>query len=125
MLSLYSLRFSKDEPVKHHFMLLSLQRNSTGLLLLQGNQTFDQYSPNISVQMINSFSTAAFRMGHTLIRQDFPLLNPNFQRNGFGQPDAILTRDFFNPSRFYQPGRNVFGGILLGLARIRARQFDP
>ena len=86
---------------------------------------FTGYDPGVTAAMINSFSTAALRMGHTLIRNDFVLLNSRFQRMGFGDPSEIPTRTFFDPSRFFVPGGNVFGGILIGLFRTRSQQVDP
>lgn len=53
------------------------------------------YDPNVHAQVFNSFSAAAFRMGHTL-------LNANLQRvmnNGAQHPEGPvqLRRAFFNP----------------------------
>jgi len=101
-----------------------LQRRQNGLLLERKGSFFTQYDPTINAQMFNSFSTAAFRMGHTLIRDTFALLSPSFNRTAFDSPNELDTRDFFNPDRFYQPGDNAYGGILLGLLRNFARNFD-
>lgn len=81
-----------------------LQLNRTGLLLEQGNQTFTEYDPNVDPTIINSFATAALRMGQTLIRNDFVLLNDLYQARGFGDPTAIPVSDFFNPFSCFKQG---------------------
>ena len=105
----------------------SFQREREGLLLEQNGTFFTQYDPARDPGIVNSFATAALRMGHTLIRNEFNLLNPHFRRRDFGQPNAIETRDYFNPARLFDTGvrsNNPYSGILLGLTGIRAQQVD-
>ena len=86
---------------------------------------YTQYDPTASSQMLNSFSTAALRMGHTLVRNRFDLRDQNFRRGGFGRTGfAIPTADFYIPAPFFEEGNNPFGGILLGLVLFRAQQID-
>lgn len=101
-----------------------LQLNRTVLLLEQGNQTFTGYDPSVDPTIINSFATAALRMGHTLIRNDFIFLNDLYQARGFGDTTAIPVSDFFNPFRLFQPGPNVYGGLMVGLNGRSMQRFD-
>lgn len=101
-----------------------LQLNRTALLLEQGNQTFTEYDPSVDPTIINSFATAALRMGHTLIRNDFIFLNDLYQARGFGHTTAIPVSDFFNPFRLFQPGPNVYGGLMVGLNGRSMQRFD-
>ena len=101
------------------------QRDNAGLSLVPDGQFFTGYDPTVNPEMINSFSTAAFRFGHSLIRNAFALLDRRFSRQGFGEPTDIPTRDFFNAERFFRPGNNAYGGILLGLIRQLSQQIDP
>ena len=79
---------------------------------------------SVDAQCTNAFSTAALRMGHSLIRNTFVLLDTNFRRAGFDKPNILKTRDFFSPDRFYQAGDNAYGGILLGLITFSAQNVD-
>ena len=102
---------------------LLLQREREGLLLEPPGQFFEGYNPSKNPEMINSFSTAALRMGHTLIRNTFVLLNSRFRAQGFSQ-QFIPVRDFYNPAVFFREGNNPYGGILLGLVGRLAQQVD-
>ena len=77
------------------------------------------YDPAVNPEMNNGFSTAALRMGHTLIRNTFPLR----PFRAFNRPRFIQVRDMFNPIRFFEE-ENVYGGILGGLTSVTARNFD-
>jgi len=103
---------------------LLLQREREGLLLEPLGKFFEGYDSAKNPEMLNSFSTAALRMGHTLIRNTFPRLNSRFRAQGFGRLNAIPVRDFYNPAPFFQEGNNPYGGILLGLVGRLAQQFD-
>jgi len=100
-------------------------RDNAGLSLVPDGQFFTGYDSTVNPEMINSFSTAAFRFGHSLIRNAFALFDRRFSRQGFGEPTDIPTRDFFNAERFFRPGNNAYGGILLGLIRQLSQQIDP
>ena len=86
-------------------------------------QFFEGYDPSKNPEMVNSFSTAALRMGHTLIRNTFLLLDRQFRAQGFSQL-FIPVKDFYNPAVFFREGNNPYGGILIGLVGILARQVD-
>jgi len=62
-------------------------------------------------------------MGHTLIRNTFLLLDRQFRAQGFSQL-FIPVKDFYNPAVFFREGNNPYGGILIGLVGILARQVD-
>ena len=100
-----------------------LQREREGLLLEPPGQFFEGYDPAKNPEMINSFSTAALRMGHTLIRNEFDLLDRQFRAQGFSQPN-IPVKDFYNPAVFFREGNNPYGGILIGLVGFPAQQVD-
>ncbi|CAH3188433.1 unnamed protein product, partial [Porites lobata] len=99
-------------------------REKLGLLLEPKGKFFKGYNVSVDAQCTNAFSTAALRMGHSLIRDTFFLLDTNFGIAGFDKPNRLETRDFFNPDRFYQAGDNAYGGILLGLIRFFAQNVD-
>ena len=95
-----------------------------GILLEPKGKFFKGYNVSVDAQCTNAFSTAALRMGHSLIRDTFVLLGTNFARSQFDEPNELQVKDFFNPDRFYQAGDNAYGGILLGLFRVFARNVD-
>ena len=75
--------------------------------------------------MINSVSTAALRMGHTLVRNTFLLRNSRFRSSGFGKTGSeIPVADFFIPTPLFEEGNNPFGGILFGLVTSRGEAVD-
>ena len=83
---------------------LLLQREREGLLLEPLGQFFEGYDPAKNPEILNSFSTAALRMGHTLIRNAFPRLDSQFRWAGYGKPNATPVRDFYNQAPFFQGG---------------------
>ncbi|XP_078362044.1 peroxidasin homolog [Oculina patagonica] len=94
-------------------------RANAGIELEPAGQFFEGYDPAVNPEMFNSFSTAALRMGHTLIRNFFRLFSfqerrggrPRFIFNGF-----ILTREFFNAGLLFLGRKvNFISNILLGL----------
>ena len=83
---------------------------------------FDGYDPFIKASMFNVFSTAAFRIGHTLIRETFTLADG--VRGVDRLNESVVT--FFDPAVLYELdlGMNPYTGIYLGLAMERALEFD-
>lgn len=71
------------------------------------------YDPNINAGILNAFSTAAFRFGHTLINPILYRLDEDFQP--IQQGHISLHRAFFSPFRIVNEGgidpllRGLFG----------------
>ncbi|XP_026317732.1 uncharacterized protein LOC113228591 [Hyposmocoma kahamanoa] len=72
--------------------------NLYGLKLLPAGY-YKEYSPTCNPAIVTEFASAAFRIGHSLLRPHLPRLNPNFQpveppillRDGFFRPDLFMT----------------------------------
>ena len=105
------------------YVCLAFQRVNAGVKLEPDGQFFEGYDPSARPAMINSFSTAALRMGHTLIREDFTL------DNGIRPVRNLSTVavDFFKPEVLFNEsiGVNPYGAIFRGLVLDRAFRFDP
>lgn len=81
---------------------------------------YQGYNPNIEPNIYNAFSTAAFRVGHTLLNS--LIVRMDNQGNYMPQGDLLLRDAFFNPDRIME-----VGGIepyLLGLATTVQQAFD-
>lgn len=94
-------------------------RRANGIQLEQPGQFFTGYDSKEDATTFNSLASAAFRMGHSLIRETFGQFSKNFIRLG----EINVTR-FFDPSALYKLENNGFDGINLGLIREQAQQFD-
>ena len=72
--------------------------------------------------MFNEVSTAAFRMGHTLIRENFTLATGPRFNDRVGESPV----DFFDPAPLSDLdfGVNPYTGFYLGLVLERAFDFD-
>ncbi|XP_028417594.1 eosinophil peroxidase-like [Dendronephthya gigantea] len=78
------------------------------------------YNPNVNPDLLNAFSTAAFRFGHTLIRPTFDVLDKNFNPKQ-GVSPLPLAHLFFNTSFLRDNG---IDGLLLGLLANSSENFD-
>jgi peroxidase len=87
-------------------------------LLGRGLSRYRGYNPDVNPGIANEFSTAAFRMGHSLVGEDIELLDNSGEELG----DEVALRDnFFNPAVVQQFGIDP---ILKYLATDRAQEFD-
>ena len=81
---------------------------------------YSGYNSSVEASVPNSFATAAFRFGHTLIKPSFARLDNEYKSLSIGQ--LSLRESFFNPSQYY-----ISGGtdpILRGLLEERSKEVD-
>jgi len=76
------------------------------------------YNPEVNAGLATEFSTAAFRIGHTLINDDVEFLNNDAEEIRDGLPLALA---FFNPSAIKQVGPD---SLLKYLATDNAQEVD-
>jgi hypothetical protein len=75
------------------------------------------YNPDVNPGIENSFSTAAYRVGHTMLSPVLKRLDSNNQSIG----DLDLSQAFFNPTEISGPGIDVY---LRGMARQIPQEID-
>lgn len=79
------------------------------------------YDPSVDPQIMNEFSTAAYRYGHTTITGVIPRMDND--GNTIPEGDILLRHAFFNPSAI----ADINGGIepyLVGMATLVQQNFD-
>ncbi|XP_032171564.1 peroxidasin-like protein isoform X3 [Mustela erminea] len=84
-------------------------------------QDYQGYNPNVNAGIINSFATAAFRFGHTLINPILYRLNDTFGEIPEGH--LPLHKAFFSPSRIIEEGG--IDPLLRGLFGVAAKLRVP
>lgn len=101
---------------------LLFQRQEGGVELEAPGRYFNGYDPSIRSTIINAFATAGLRIGHTLIRENFTVSDGVRFFDRLSQSPV----DFFNPGPLFDPnlGVNPYTGFYLGLAGVRAGEFD-
>ncbi len=90
---------------------------------LLGKNTLDRYkgyNPNVSAQVSNSFATAAYRLGHTMISPTILRLDEKGQEIAEG--NLALRDAFFRPDKLKEAGIDP---ILRGFASQKAQAVDP
>ncbi|KAI6191954.1 hypothetical protein M3Y97_00283900 [Aphelenchoides bicaudatus] len=81
----------------------------------------NDYDSNCDPQMSQEFSIAAFRFGHTLIRNVFPRLDENYTKIA---PGIELRENFNNATSLYQAEYGHMEAILMGLLGTPEMQFN-
>jgi hypothetical protein len=79
---------------------------------------YQGYNPRVNPGIANEFSTAAFRLGHSLLAPDVQFLNPD---GTTADPSVSLEHAFFNPPVVSQNGADP---ILKYLATDNAQEVD-
>ena len=90
---------------------------------LLGNNTIERYEgydPNVSSQISNSFATAAYRLGHTMISPSINRLDES--GNVVAEGNLQLRDAFFQPQKLKETGIDP---ILRGFASHQAQAVDP
>lgn len=76
------------------------------------------YFPAVNPNIMNIFSTAAYRLGHTMVIPELPLVNDNCEKAG----SISLFEAFFNPQLIQQQG---IDNIIKGLSATKQMEVDP
>ncbi|MBK8501862.1 MAG: T9SS type A sorting domain-containing protein [Saprospiraceae bacterium] len=83
---------------------------------------YSGYSPSINPGIMNVFSTAAYRYGHTTIGTDFVMMDGQGKYLPGGE-NMELRQLFFNPG-FISPSTNGVEGFLAGMSTVHTQEFD-
>lgn len=81
---------------------------------------YDGYKFELDPQIANVFSTAAYRLGHTMLSSTIHRTDEDGSENSFG--DLLLRDAFFQPERLVDEGG--IDAILRGVATTPAQQID-
>ena len=107
-----------------HLVIAELQMityNEFLPLLLGPNalKPYRGYNPNVDARIMNEFSTAAFRLGHTLVSNR--LLRLDAHGNEIPAGHLSLRNAFFSPHHIVEEGIEP---VLRGLAQQRCQELD-
>lgn len=86
-------------------------------LLPQGY--YKEYSPTCNPSVLNEFATAAYRIGHSLLRPHLPRMDRNYQPV---DPPILLRDGFFNPDMLYQ--QTMIDEMIRGLVATPMETMD-
>lgn len=86
-------------------------------LLPQGY--YKEYSPTCNPSVLNEFATAAFRIGHSLLRPHLPRMDRSYQTI---DPPILLRDGFFNPDMLYQ--ESMIDEMIRGLVTTPMETLD-
>jgi len=82
--------------------------------------SYTGYNPGVDASIDTAFSTAAFRIGHTMLNDQ--LLRYNADGTQFAGGDLSIFQQFFNPASITEPGS--LDAVIRGLARQQANEVD-
>lgn len=95
-------------------------RKNANISLEPAGKFFNGYDASVNPTVINSFVSAALRMGHSMIREKFSQTTDQFiQRRFIAMSDA-----FFDPSSLFSSSGDGISEILLGLASEVSQGID-
>ncbi|ELT88406.1 hypothetical protein CAPTEDRAFT_72445, partial [Capitella teleta] len=97
----------------------SMERH--GLNLLQQG-FYSGYRNDVDPSIRNSFATAAFRFGHTLIPKSFDRFNESWSTNSY--PSLDLSTMFFQPQHAFDTKADGVDGMARGLCDQNIESFD-
>ncbi|XP_067203363.1 uncharacterized protein [Linepithema humile] len=86
-------------------------------LLPQGY--YKEYSPTCNPSVLNEFATAAFRIGHSLLRPHLPRMDRSYQNI---DPPILLRDGFFNTDMLFQ--ENMIDEMIRGLVTTPMETLD-
>ncbi|KZC13921.1 Peroxidasin [Dufourea novaeangliae] len=86
-------------------------------LLPQGY--YKEYSPTCNPSILTEFATAAYRIGHSLLRPHLPRMDRNYQNI---EPSILLRDGFFDPDPLYR--QNMLDEMIRGLVATPMETLD-
>ena len=98
-----------------------MQRRKFSLNLKRRGFFFTGYNENVDATIINSFAGAAYRFGHSLIRNTFSRFGPSPNHKDF---EEFKTKNFYNPTPLYDVCNGGVDGLFRGLYTDPAQAID-
>ncbi|CAK9833301.1 pxdn [Anthophora retusa] len=80
---------------------------------------YKEYSPTCNPSVLTEFATAAYRIGHSLLRPHLPRMDQNYQNV---EPSILLRDGFFDPDALYQ--HSMLDEMLRGLVATPMENLD-
>uniref|UniRef100_T1IPA1 Chorion peroxidase n=1 Tax=Strigamia maritima TaxID=126957 RepID=T1IPA1_STRMM len=103
-------------------LILDLTTRKKHDILLKPTGYSYNYLPHLKPNIMNEFASAAYRMGHSIVQDNIPLL-----RNDHYVGSIKLEDSFFNPELFYEKYNleMVVEGLISDSAQVVDRNFAP